>query len=93
MDLDLFIAIFFAIILILISIEYDDGFVLFMLGFLNIAVAMNMYELFGIIQTSYNGFGNLLQIVFVFAGVFCFVKMAMAARESGLFSSVKREHD
>lgn len=89
MDLDLLLAVFFAIILIIIAIEYDDGFILFIMGFLSLGILINLYELFEIIQTSYNNFGNLLQLVYLFIAVFCFVKMILTARQDGIFSSIR----
>lgn len=89
MDLNLLIAIFFAIILIIIAIEYDDGFMLFMLGFLNFGIVLNIDTMFGVTETSYLGFGNLLQLIYLFIGIFCFAKLILSARQDGLISFVK----
>jgi hypothetical protein len=89
MDLNLLIAILVAVILIIISIEYEDGFLLFIMGFLNLGVVLNIDTLFGITQTSYHWFGNLMQLIYVFIAIFCFTKMVLSAREEGIFTSLR----
>lgn len=85
-------AVFFAIILIIIAIEYDDGFILFMMGFLNLGIVLNLDSLFGVYQISYNNFGGFLQLVYTFIAIFCFTKIIMSARQEGLISFMKGNH-
>ncbi len=92
MDLNLLIAIFFAIILIIIAIEYEDGFIMFMMGFLNIIIVFNIDTLFGVTDTSYLGFGNLIQLIYTFIAIFCFTKMILSAKQDGIFASVRGKH-
>ena len=94
MDLNLLMAVFFAIILIIIAIEYDDAFILFIMGFLNLGIVLNLDTLFGVYQVSYNNFGGLLQLIYTFIGIFCFAKIIMSARQDGLISFTKgKRHD
>jgi len=86
MDLNLLIAVFFAIILIIFALEYDDGFMLFVLGFMSFGIVLNIDTLFEVTETSYLGFGNLLQLIYIFIGIFCFAKIIMSARNDGLIS-------
>ena len=92
MDLNLLIAVFFAIILIVIAIEYEDGFILFIMGFLNMGIVLNIDTLFGVTSSSYLGFGNLLQLIYLFIGIFCFAKLIMSARQDGLLSFARGKH-
>lgn len=92
MDLDLLIAILLAVILICFAIEHDDGFMLFMLGFINLAIFFNLETLFSITAASYNNFGYLFQLIYIFISVFCFGKLIMSANQEGLISFGKSHH-
>lgn len=93
MDLDLLIAIILAVFLICFAIEHDDGFMLFMLGFINLAIVFNLDSLFSINPSSYNNFGSLFQLIYAFIAIFCFAKIIMSANQEGLLNFMKRHHD
>lgn len=93
MDINLLIAVILVLILIILAIEYDDGFILFIMGFLNIGIVLNLDSLFGITNISYNNFGGLLQLIYSFISIFCFAKIIMSARQDGLLSFGKSHHE
>ena len=86
-------SILFALILICFAVDSDDGFSLFMEGFMNIVVVFNIDTLFGITETSYNGFGNLIQLIYAFIAIFCFSKIIMSARQDGLISFMRGHYN
>lgn len=85
-------AIFFAIILIIIAIEYDDGFMLLMMGFLSIIIVLNIEALFDITPVSYGNAGQMFQLIYTFIAIFCLVKIIMSARQDGLLSFTRGKH-
>lgn len=83
MDSNLIFSIIIAIILTLIVIEWDESFLLFLIGFLSIALAINLYLAFSISTETYQGFGQLIQLIYAFVGIFAFVKTYFTAKETG----------
>lgn len=81
MDINLLIAIILALILICFSIDYDDGFVSFVIGFISIMIVFNLRALFDISTGSYLGFGQLIQLIYAFIGIFSFAKLIMSGNQ------------
>ena len=74
MDTNLIFSIFIIIILTVVAIEWDEAFILILIGFISIALAINLELAFSIDNTKYQGFGQLIQLLFVFVGVFAFTR-------------------
>lgn len=74
MDTNLLFSIFLIIILTVVVIEWDEAFLLFIIGFLSIAIAINIETMFSIDNTKYQGFGQLLQLVYALVGIFSFIR-------------------
>lgn len=92
MDSNLIFSIIIAIILTLVAIEWDESFLLFLIGFMAVAIAVNLDTAFSISTTTYQGFGQLIQLFYIFVGIFAFVKTYFTAKEHG-FSLQRLYHD
>jgi len=95
MDSDLIFSIFLIIILAIVAIEWDEGFILFLIGFIAIALSINLELAFSIDNTKYQGFGQLIQLIYAFIGIFAFVKTYFIGKTSGFdpfFGRFKRGH-
>lgn len=91
MDSNLIFSILFAVILTIIVIEWDESFILFLIGFMAVGLAINLNLAFTISTTTYQGFGQLIQLFYAFVGIFAFVKTYFTAKESG-FSLQRLSH-
>ena len=74
MDTNLIFSIFIIIILTVVTIEWDEAFILLLIGFVSIALAINLDLAFEIDNTTYQGFGELIQLLYAFVAVFAFVR-------------------
>jgi len=74
MDTNLIFSIIIIIILTVVVIEWDEAFILFIIGFLAIALAINLELAFSIDNSKYQGFGQLIQLIYAFVGIFAFIK-------------------
>ena len=74
MDTNLIFSIFIIIILTIVVIEWDEAFLLFIIGFLSIALALNLNTAFSIETDTYQGFGQLIQLLYILVGVFAFIR-------------------
>ena len=74
MDTNLIFSIFIIIILTVVAIEWDEAFILLIIGFLALALAINLELAFSIDNTKYQGFGQLIQLLYAFVGIFAFVR-------------------
>ena len=83
MDSNLIFSIVLAVILTVIAIEWDESFLLFLIGFLAIALSINLDLAFSISTSTYQGFGQLIQLFYAFIGIFSFTKTYFTAKESG----------
>lgn len=83
MDTNIIFAIIFAVILTIIAIEWDESFVLILIGFMALAISINLETVFSIYTETYQGFGQLIQLFYAFVGIFAFVKTYFTAKEHG----------
>lgn len=74
MDTNLLFSILIIIILAIVAIEWDEAFILFIIGFLAIGIAINLETAFSIDNTTYQGFGQLIQLSYAFVGIFAFTR-------------------
>jgi len=86
MDTNLIFSIFIIIILTVVAIEWDEAFLLFIIGFLSIALALNLNTAFSIDTETYQGFGQLIQLSYGIVGIFAFTKTF----SDSLLSRIKR---
>jgi len=83
MDSNLIFSIIIAVILTLVAIEWDESFLLFLIGFMAISLAINIDTAFSISTSTYQGFGQLIQLFYAFIGIFSFTKTYFTSKESG----------
>ena len=92
MDSNLIFSIFLIIILTIIAIEWDEGFILCLIGCISIALSINLELAFSIDNSTYQGFGQLIQLIFAFIGIFAFAKTYFTVKTAGfdpLFGRLK----
>lgn len=91
MDTNLILSIVILITLLLVAIEWDESFLLFMVGFLSIALCINIDLAFGIYNSTYQGFGQMIQLLYAAVSIFAFTKTYFTAKEHGF--SIQGAHN
>ena len=84
MDTAFIFSIFLAIIFIIIALEFDEGMMLFCLGMIAAGITININTIFGIANTDYQGFGQLIQLIYGAVTVFTFGRIYYTAQASGI---------
>jgi len=74
MDTNLLLAILLPIIFTVLILEFDEAMMLFLIGFITLAIAFNFSLIFSITDSSYVGFGVIMKIIWFLLPVFAFTR-------------------